>query len=188
MRSIYKIQKIPVSSILKILSAVILISLSAQFSFEFTVGHTVVPITLQSLSVLVLASFLRPVESLLAVVLYISLGGIGIPIFADGTAGFSRLIGPTGGYFLGFLLAAVVISYVTFSKSPSFIELMDIMLLGTVIILVPGFLYLSYLKGTEIAWQYGFINLYKGALVKVVMGAIITWAVKRYLAIHSKTS
>ncbi|MBN1192365.1 MAG: biotin transporter BioY [Coriobacteriia bacterium] len=65
-----------------------------------------VPVTLQVLVVAVAALVLLPAEALSALVLYIALGAVGAPVFSGGGAGVGYLLGPTGGFILGFALGA----------------------------------------------------------------------------------
>lgn len=67
---------------------------------------TSVVLTAQTLVINVVALILTPVQSACAVGLYILLGICGLPVFAGGTAGIGRIIGPTGGFIVGFLVAA----------------------------------------------------------------------------------
>lgn len=65
-----------------------------------------VPVTLQVFVVAVAALVLAPAEALLALGLYMALGAIGAPVFSGGGAGIGVLAGPTGGFILGFVIAA----------------------------------------------------------------------------------
>lgn len=85
-----------------------LMALGAQV--RFPVPGTEVPATLQSQAMLLVAFTLRPGEALAVMVGYLGLGVCGWPVFAAGSAG---LAGPTGGYLLGFLLAAPLISWMS---------------------------------------------------------------------------
>lgn len=62
-----------------------------------------VPITLQTLVVAVAALVLAPAEALLALALYVAVGALGAPVFSGGTGGFGVLVGPTGGFLVGFV-------------------------------------------------------------------------------------
>ena len=65
-----------------------------------------VPITLQIFPV-VLAALLLPAEwAAGAMALYVALGAVGVPVYAHGTAGLGQLLGPTGGYLIGFVAGA----------------------------------------------------------------------------------
>jgi biotin transport system substrate-specific component len=72
-----------------------------------------VPFTLQVLFVLMAGLLLRPRAALAAIVVYLLLGAIGMPVFSAGRGGLAVLVGPTGGYLFGFALAAPLISYLT---------------------------------------------------------------------------
>lgn len=65
-----------------------------------------VPVTLQLLALSVIILLLSPREALAAVATYVALGAIGLPVFAGGSGGFGVLVGPTGGFLLGFVLGA----------------------------------------------------------------------------------
>lgn len=69
---------------------------------------TTVPFTLQTLAVFLCMFMLKPIDSLISVLLYILIGSIGIPVFANFKSGFGTLAGPTGGYILGFILMALI--------------------------------------------------------------------------------
>lgn len=68
-------------------------------------------ITAQTIIINLLAFLLKPKEAFIVVFLYLLLGLIGLPVFSGGTGGPGRLFGPTGGYLLGYLVAATVIAY-----------------------------------------------------------------------------
>lgn len=68
-----------------------------------------VPITLQSLFVLASGGILGARWGALSMALYLAMGVAGLPVFAGGTSGLGRLLGPTGGYLVGFVLAAALV-------------------------------------------------------------------------------
>ena len=69
---------------------------------------TTVPFTLQTLGVFLACALLGGKRGSLAVLVYILLGAVGLPVFAGFTGGAGALLGSTGGYILGFLLQALV--------------------------------------------------------------------------------
>ena len=69
---------------------------------------TTVPFTLQTLAVFLCMFMLKPVDSLISVLLYIVIGIIGIPVFSKFQSGIGVIAGPTGGYILGFILMTLV--------------------------------------------------------------------------------
>src|SRR3712207_6388627 len=83
------------------------IALSAQVSVPFYP----VPMTLQTLAVLGIGAGFGARLGAAAVLLYLAEGALGLPVFALGKAGPAVLIGPTGGFLLGFVLAAALIGW-----------------------------------------------------------------------------
>jgi biotin transport system substrate-specific component len=67
-----------------------------------------VPITGQTLAVLLVGMSLGAVRGGLSMALYAVLGGLGLPVFSDSESGWGVLLGPTGGYIVGFVIAAAV--------------------------------------------------------------------------------
>ena len=70
------------------------------------------PITLQTFGVLLAGAVLGARRGALAVLLWILVGAVGLPVFANGKAGLPVLVGPTGGYILGFVVGAAIIGAV----------------------------------------------------------------------------
>lgn len=105
---------------------------------------TPVPITLQNFVVFLAGALLGPSLGMAAVALYIVLGIVGAPFFSNAGAGVFYLFGPTGGYLLGFLLAAGLIGHLTrLAKSKNIFYFYSIMILGMSAIYVCGGLWLK---------------------------------------------
>ena len=79
---------------------------------KIPLGFTPVPITLQVFFVLFAGLILGPVRGALALLAYLVIGAVGIPVFAGGTGGFQSIVGPSGGYLYGFVVAAFVVGLV----------------------------------------------------------------------------
>src|SRR2546425_9440744 len=80
-------------------------ALCAQVSFHIPI--TPVPITLQTLAVLLTGAALGSRRGALAMLLYLAEGAAGLPVFAGGTGGFVHLVGFTGGFFFSFFFLCV---------------------------------------------------------------------------------
>src|SRR4051812_47816568 len=72
-----------------------------------------VPITLQTLGVMLAGAILGARNGTLAVTVYVVLGLAGLPVFSGGTGGIGVLFGPSGGFLLGFILGAFVVGWFT---------------------------------------------------------------------------
>lgn len=70
----------------------------------------------QTFAINLIALMLTPAESAITIVVYLLLGFIGLPVFSGGTSGITRIFGPTGGYYFGYLAAAILISFVKGKK------------------------------------------------------------------------
>ncbi len=130
-----------------IASFVALIGLGAHVKF-FLPGNPV-PVTLQTLFVLLAGAMLGAREGAAAVATYIVLGAVGVPIFAGaGPAGLAYLLGPTGGYLLGFLVAASVVGVLS-RRARKLPGLAVAFLAGEIIILSLGVIRLAFFTGLD---------------------------------------
>lgn len=84
--------------------------------FKIPLPFTPVPITLQTLMVLLSGTMLGPYYGALAMLLYLTVGAIGLPVFAGGSSGVGALLGPTGGYLFSYPVAAYLIGVITQKK------------------------------------------------------------------------
>lgn len=69
---------------------------------------TTIPFTMQTFAIFFSVLVLGGRRGTLAIVIYILLGAVGIPVFAEFTGGIGIIMGPTGGYFTGFILSALI--------------------------------------------------------------------------------
>lgn len=76
---------------------------------KIPLGFTPVPITLQTLMVLLSGAMLGPGYGSLSMILYVLVGALGMPVFAGGGSGFGALLGPTGGYLFSYFIAAFAV-------------------------------------------------------------------------------
>jgi biotin transport system substrate-specific component len=97
-----------------------------------------VPVTLQTMFVLLAGLILGSRGGVLAVLLYLAAGGLGLPVFAGGRGGLAMLLGPTGGFMLGFLGAALLCGLSGRHGSPSFPRNIAFCVAGSLVILLSG--------------------------------------------------
>lgn len=89
-----------------ILGGAALTALAAQVSIPTALG---VPFTLQTFAVLVVAASLGSVRGALSMLVYAMVGVLGLPVFAEASHGLDVIFGATGGFMMGFIVAAAVI-------------------------------------------------------------------------------
>lgn len=90
-----------------IVGAAALTALCAQISFP--VPGSPVPVTAQTFAVIVTAATLGAGRGVAGQLLYVGVGALGAPIYSDGSGGLHVLVGATGGYLVGFLVAAALV-------------------------------------------------------------------------------
>jgi biotin transport system substrate-specific component len=130
------------------LSFACLTGLLAQL--RFYIPGTPVPVTGQVFGV-ILAAVLMGTWGGISQVMYIGIGAAGVPWFAGLNGGIAYIAGPTGGYLVGFILAAFFIGFIVdrYLKSRKFLSMMLLMFFSTfVLIYIPGVIYLYMYTGT----------------------------------------
>ncbi|MBN2109964.1 MAG: biotin transporter BioY [Methanosarcinaceae archaeon] len=135
-----------------------------------------VPITLQVFFIFLAAAMLGARWGTLSVIVYLLLGIIGLPVFSGGSSGLGILLGPTGGYLVGFVMAAFLIGILSGKKGTSSVLLNAMfMLAGLCIIYVAGISFLAYAAGItfENAIRLGVLPFLPADLLKVVLASVI---------------
>lgn len=129
-----------------------------------------VPMTLQSLAVLLIGAAYGARLGAATLALYALEGAMGLPVFAGFTSGFMLA---SFGYILGFIVAAYVVGWLAergWDRSP--VKMFAAMLLGGAVLYVPGLIWLSAWIGTEKAIQFGLLPFIPGDLVKAAVAAL----------------
>ena len=146
-----------------------LLTLSAKIQVPFWP----VPMTMQTFVVLVLGMAYGWRLAGATVLLYLAQGAIGLPVFAAG-GGIAYFAGPTAGYLVGFLLAAVAVGWLAehgWDRSP--LRTLAAMLIGTGIIFACGIAWLSTLIGVAQAIGAGLVPFLLGEAVKIALATAI---------------
>jgi len=143
-----------------------------------------VPITLQTLFIYMAGALLGGYLGALSQLIYVLMGVAGLPIFAKGSAGISVLVGPTGGYLVGFIPGAFVIGKLAeMKKNPRFGWLLICMTAGTVVIYVLGVLQLmNWVRiGVKEAVVVGVLPFTVGDALKMLAAAYMTIRIRKVL-------
>ena len=133
-------ETVPGSNLKPLIFAALFAALTAAVApFKIPLGFTPVPITLQTLVVLMSGAMLGPYYGALSMILYVVVGALGLPVFAGGGSGIGAVLGPTGGYLISYFVAAYAIGKVLqLRKQPKFLDYVFAMVIGTIIIYVLG--------------------------------------------------
>src|SRR5271157_2119450 len=162
-----------------------LVGLLAQARIPLT--WTPIPITGQTFGVLLAAVLLGQWWSGISMAMYVGLGVAGVPWFNGGTGGLSAIAGPTGGYLIGFILAALFLGYIVdrHAKTRSFRNLLILMSVADfVLVFGPGLLQLHLWSnmvgkgaiGFPALLTMGLIPFIPGEIIKLVAAASAAWA------------
>jgi biotin transport system substrate-specific component len=132
---------------------------------------TPVPLSLQTLTVLLAGAALGPVRGIAAMGLYLAVGAIGVPWFAEGNSGLGFV---TLGYVLGFIAAAGVVGALARRGSDrSVVGAAAVMALGNLVVYAFGVPYLAVAAGMDLptAVTLGAVPFLLGDALKVVIAA-----------------
>lgn len=137
-----------------------------------------VPISLQTYFVVLAGFVLGPVHGASAPALYLAAGLVGLPVFAGGTSGLGRLLGPTGGFLISFLLLAALAGIATRDRSGPLTWPRGLLwgTAGLAVTFVFGVVWLKTALGMEWgeALSVGVLPFLPGAAVKLVL-AVATY-------------
>jgi len=162
--------------LLWILSFSLLTAVSAQIAIPVKP----VPFSLQTMMVLLSGAFLGARNGAYSQIIYVFLGSIGLPVFANGSMGFAVLFGPTGGYLLAFPVAAFLVGYLIESNNKYFNVVIS-MFFGSLTILVIGILFLNlfYLHNLLEAIKAGGVIFFVWMIIKIFAAASIYFGVSK---------
>jgi biotin transport system substrate-specific component len=138
-----------------------LMALSAQIELPMVP----VPMTMQTFAVLLAGAVLGPRRGAAAVLLYLALAAVGLPILSDGASGLTPFSGPTAGYLFAFPVAAALVG-VLFERAGGVAARFGLMLAAHVLILTLGAAWLATDIGFADAIRYGVTPFLIGMGVK----------------------
>lgn len=148
------------------------VALSAQIAI--TLPFSPVPVTGQTFAVLMVGALLGPQRAIAAMLLYLMEGLAGLPVFAAGTSTVVVLAGPTGGYLLGFVVAAGVVGYLAERGWDRKLgATMLAMTIGTAIIFIFGVTRLAFYLAEGSALELGLYPFIPGAVAKIALAALL---------------
>ncbi len=143
----------------------------------FPIPGTEIPQTGQTVAVLLVGALLGPVRGSMAVLIYLLVGLLGLPVYSDGGSGWQALTGPSAGYFAGFVLAAAVMG--TLLKPPrhhDFLLASALFIVGHLLILLSGWAWLCLETGAGTAFSQGVAPFVYGGLAKSLLAAALLCA------------
>ena len=152
-------------------------SLLLAVSAKVQVPFYPVPLTLQTLVVLLIGAALGARLAAASVALYLIEGLAGLPVFAGAVAGPLYLAGPTGGFLVGFLAAAALIGFAADRRwDRTWIRLLISLSFGHAVIFAFGFVWLAQLIGPGKAFAAGVAPFVLATIVKTLLAAALVRA------------
>ena len=152
-------------------------SLVLTLSAKVQIPFWPVPMTLQTLAVLVIGMAYGPRLGGATLLLYLAEGVIGLPVFAGSPErgiGLAYLAGPTGGYLVGFVLAATLVGFMAergWDRSP--VTTAAAMAAGNLVIYVCGVAWLGAVIGYGKVWSAGVEPFLLGDAIKIALGTAL---------------
>lgn len=164
------------SSMLREGALVLLGTLLLAVSAKVQVPFWPVPMTMTVAAVLLIGATFGFRLAAVTLALYLVEGAVGLPVFASG-AGLAYMAGPTGGYLVGYLAAAVLLGAAAdrgWTKSLPL--LVAALLVADVLLFAFGFAWLAKLIGADKAWAAGVLPFLPAELLKIALVAALVHA------------
>jgi biotin transport system substrate-specific component len=133
-----------------------------------------VPVTGQTLAVLLVGASLGAVRGAASMVLYAVVGGLGVPWFSEAASGWSVIVGPTGGYIVGFVLSAFLVGWLSERRwDRKILKAVATFLGGSAVVFAVGLPWLAFVLGLtlEQTLRSGLYPFLIGGAVKAVIAA-----------------
>jgi len=160
------------------------LGLAALAQIAIPVPGSPVPVTGQTLGVLILGTAYGSTLGFTTFALYILAGIAGAPVFADGGQGLDRIVGATGGYLVGMLVATFVLGQLArFRLDQKFLTALPSMLIGTLTTFSFGLIWLHQYTGQSWSWTFekGLTPFIVGEVLKIAIAGTSLPAIWRVI-------
>jgi biotin transport system substrate-specific component len=155
------------------LALALLGSLLVAICAQINVPLPLVPITMQTFAVLAVGAALGWRLGALSLLLYMAEGAAGLPVFAQFKAGPAVIMGPTGGYIVGFVIAAAVVGWLAqkgFDRNA--FKMFLATLIGGALVYLPGLPWLAQFTGWDKVLELGLYPFVWGDVLKAALAAM----------------
>ena len=137
-----------------------------------------VPFTGQTLAVLLVGGILGALRGALALAVYFVIGALGAPIFTDQSGGWDIITGATGGYVIGFILAAAVVGWLADRGADRrVVSMIGLLLLGNVLIYAIGVPWLASWEPAGDGVAFGWSQAYEFGVQPFILGDLLKLAI-----------
>ncbi|HSK16575.1 MAG TPA: biotin transporter BioY [Gaiellaceae bacterium] len=160
---------------------------AAAAQFEIMLGFTPVPISGQTFAVLLVGASLGPVLGASSLLLYLFVGLAGAPVYSGGDGGWEIVKGATGGYLVGFVVAAALVGWLSQRRwDRRFNSSVAAMLCSSVVIYLFGLPWLAHTQNLDLeaTLTHGLYPFVVGDVVKLYLAGLLlpsAWKLVRHL-------
>ncbi len=155
-------------------SLAVAFSLLTALAAQIVIPIGPVPITAQTFAVLLTGALLGSRLGAMAMIMYLVEGASGLPFFYGGHGGLSHVLGPTGGYLVAFPAAAFVTgAFAENGWDRRFFSAVIAMAVGSAIIILAGWAWLSQFMGPAVAFHAGVRPFVIGDIIKILLAAAV---------------
>jgi biotin transporter BioY len=158
------------------ISLVFAFSLLTALAAQIVIPAGPVPITAQTFAVLLTGALLGSRLGAAAMIVYLVEGASGLPFFYGGSSGIMHLLGPTGGYLVAFPAAAFITgAFAEHGWDKRFLSAVAAMAIGSIIIMLSGWAWFSYVTNTPalVAFQFNVLKFIPGDIIKILLAAAL---------------
>ena len=158
----------------------------------FTLPISPVPIVIVNLFIYIFSVILGSKKALMGFFVYLLLGAVGLPVFSNWNSGVGHILGPTGGYLIGYIFCLFGASLgnefgqkISYNKIVKTTVLVLGMAAGTFLCYVLGSFWLSYVNGIDFyaAFIMGALPCVPGDAVKIVIAVILSESLKERIKV-----
>ena len=162
-----------ISAVLLVVAGTMLLAIAAKIKVPFFP----VPMTLQTLAVLAIAATFGSRLAVITVLAYLAQGAMGLPVFTNtppAVAGPAYLLGPTGGFLLGFVVMAFVVGKAADRGwGRSFPKMLGVMLATEVAMMALGFAWLAWFLATANGTGLGVAGAFSAGVAPFILGDLL---------------
>lgn len=152
------------------------------------VPGTPVPIVLQNMMVVLSGMLLGPVLGTLSTLLFVVAGILGLPILSGGTGGFAKLMSPTGGFIVGYVISSLVVGLIlgrpVYGKKVSIVKTIVAAFTGFVVMYIPGILHFMNIMDADLkeSLMLCILPYLPGDLLKLILCVLLSVALRSSVA------
>ncbi|MEJ6577922.1 MAG: biotin transporter BioY [Actinomycetota bacterium] len=186
LKSAFVARNTAVTQLTLVLAGTIFLSVMAQIAFP--IPGSPVPVTGQTLGVLLLGTAYGAGLGFSTMAFYLLIGILGAPVFASGSHGLERVIGATGGYLVGMLFASLVLGALAGRKWDQKIRtVIPTMIIGSTIVFTFGLIWLQQFSGQSWSWtlEKGLLPFLPGEILKIAIASTALPTLWRFISKRS---